>query len=307
MLGATGFLGQHVCKRLGRSGASFHGASRALGTDICNSDATIALFREVKPRAVINCAAFVGGISYGMTYPADLFQKNMLMSLNILEACRINKVETLVNPISNCTYPGEAKIFRESEYWDGPLHESVLAYGTARKALTVASWAYAVQHKLNCINLIMSNMFGPGDHYDEHRSHAAGALVKKIVDAHMQRSPHVSVWGTGSPVREWLYVEDAADALVKAIDIRCTDPIVNLGSGNGISIRDLASLIAEIVGYRGALIYDASKPDGARHKTVDGALGRTKLGWEPSTTLRDGLVMAVNDYQRRVIKNEDRM
>ena len=158
VLGATGFLGKRVIKKLEESNVSYHASSLSLGCDLMNYDHTNDLFKMINPQYVINCSAFVGGIDFGYTYPADLFFKNTMMTVNILEASKNHGIKRLINPISNCAYPGEASLFKESEFWNGPLHESVQVYGSVRKLSTIGSWAYAKQHNLDVMNLILSNI-----------------------------------------------------------------------------------------------------------------------------------------------------
>ncbi len=294
--GATGFLGKRVCRALEARGADFVRTSRSLGTDLRSAEQTEALFAKVQPTYVLNCAAFVGGIQFGYKHPAELFSNNLKMTINLLDCAHRHATKRIVNPISNCAYPGAATHFKEDEFWDGPLHESVLVYGFARKASWVGSWAYARQYDLDVLNLILSNMYGPEDHFEEERSHALGALIMKIANARRLDLPKVSVWGTGTPVREWLHVDDGAQAMVRGMDVARTDQPLNIGIGKGISVRDLAFLIKDIVGYQGVLEFDLTKPDGAPHKTVDGTRGAAHFGWRPSRDLTEGIRDAVDYY-----------
>jgi GDP-L-fucose synthase len=205
-------------------------------------------------------------------------------------------VKRIVNPIANCVYPRAKTLYKEAEIWDGELDESVLVYGMSRKMSWVASWAYARACGLDTLNLVLSNMYGPEDHFDEERSHALGALVMKFVKAKAEHAPHVVVWGTGDPVREWLYVDEGAEALVRALDAPATTDFVNIGVAEGISVRDLADRIRAAVGYAGEIVYDRSKPDGAPHKTMDGAHGEELLGWRPTIGLDEGIARTVTWY-----------
>lgn len=297
--GATGFLGKRVCRLLDSRELSYRKTSLSLGTDLRDFSATRAFFEEVRPDYVLNCAAYVGGIQFGYKHPAELFQNNLLMTINLLQACSEFSIKRMVNPISNCAYPGEASLFREDEFWDGPLHESVMVYGFARKASWVGSWAFARQYGNDVINLILSNMYGPEDHFEEERSHALGALIMKIVEAKHRCQPHVTVWGSGKPVREWLHVDDGAEAMVRSLDVPATTDILNVGVGKGISIIELAEMIKYVVGYEGQLITDQSKPDGAAFKTVDGSRAAAHFGWMPSRDLRTGIEEAVQYYLDR--------
>jgi GDP-L-fucose synthase len=294
--GSTGFLGRRVCRKLDALGLPYRTTSLSQGTDLRDRTATLELFRAVKPTHVLNCAAFVGGIQFGYKNSAGLFTNNLLMSINLLEAVQEHGVSRLVNPISNCAYPGAATVFREDEFWDGPLHESVLVYGFVRKASWVGSWAFARQYNVDSLNLILSNMYGPEDHFEEERSHALGALVMKIARAKRERQPKVIVWGTGKPVREWLHVDDGAEAMVRGLDVAPSLDPINIGVGKGISIIELATMIKELIGYEGALALDPSKPDGAAYKTVDGSRGEQHFGWRPSTNFRQGVQDTVQWY-----------
>lgn len=298
--GATGFLGKNTTSLLAKSNTTFTGTSLSSGLDLRNSSDVNDYFNETKPQYVINCAAYVGGIQFGLSHEAEIFYNNMLMTINILEACRKFNVKRLVNPISNCAYPAKASLFKEEEFWEGALHSSVLVYGMARKMSLVGSHAYANQFSLDSINLVLSNMYGPQDHFDVERSHALGALIKKIVDAKRFNIPEVVIWGTGKPVREWLYVEDAAVALIKALKIDKYSGPINVGVGKGCSIMELAELIKKKVSYNGELRLDTSKIDGARYKTVDGSLGQKLLNWTPQTTLDDGIQQTLDWYYKNV-------
>jgi len=298
--GATGFLGQHVCRRLEQSGRPFSRASLSLGTDLRDFDQTLTLFRAVRPKTVINCASFCGGIQFGLKYPADIFRNNMPMIANLFEAAKQSGVERVVNPLANCVYPAQLSLFEESKFWDGPLHESVMVYGLLRKISWAGSWAYAHQSGLQTINLVLSNMYGPHDHLDEERSHALGALVLKFIAAKKSGAPEVTIWGTGSPVREWLFVDDGAEAMVRAIDCPPREEPINVGIGQGVSIADLAERIRALVGYEGHVVYDRSKPDGAPYKTVNGSRGKALLGWSPQVALDEGLRWTVKWYAEKL-------
>lgn len=295
--GGNGFLGKTVVKKLEERDFNFLSLSLRNGIDFRDFKQTKELFEKEKFDAVINCAAFVGGIRFGYEKPGEIFYNNILMSTYLMEASRLTNVRRFVNPISNCTYPGLlTKDFKEEEWWDGPLHESVLVYGLVRKATWVQSWAYYKQYGLETINLILPNMYGPGDYFDETRSHALGALIMKFVEAKRKSLPQVTVWGTGKPVREWLYVGDGAEILIKALEIEPVIEPINVGIGRGLSILELAQLIKEITGYKGEIVLDPSKPDGAPYKTMDNTKLKKKFNWVPPTDLREGIERTVEWY-----------
>ena len=295
--GRNGFLGKRVVKKLKERNISFVSLSLSDGTDFRDFKQTDDLFKKERFDAVINCAAFVGGIEYGYKKPGELFYNNILMSTNLMEASRLSNVRRFINPIANCSYPSHlTKDFKEEEWWDGQLHESVLVYGFVRKASWVQSWAYYKQYGFETINLILPNMYGPGDHFDEARSHALGALIMKFAEAKGRNEPRVIVWGSGKPVREWLYIDDGAEVLIRALEIKPTIEPINVGVGSGISILELAELIKEVVGYQGKIVLDKSKPDGAPHKTMDNARLRSIFNWIPPTSLREGIRKTVEWY-----------
>lgn len=294
--GATGFLGKRVCRKLEERGLEYTRTSLSLGTDLRDSIQTMQLFERVRPTQVLHCAAYVGGIQFGLKHTAEMFSNNLLMTIQLFEACHRYGVHRLINPISNCSYPAKAMLFKEDEYWDGPLHDSVATYGFVRKASFVGAQAYAKQYGQDTVNLILSNMYGPEDHFQEERSHAMGALIMKMVKAKREGVPQVVVWGTGTPVREWLYVDDGAEAMVRALDIAPTDALLNIGVASGISIKEMAQMIRREVGYIGELAFDTTKADGDPYKTVDGSRARAIFGWEPQMSLEQGIHDTVQWY-----------
>lgn len=294
--GATGFLGKRVCLKLKELDLEFCKTSLSMGCDLRDEKQVFELFEKIKPEYVLHCAAYVGGIQFGLKHPAEMFKNNLLMSINLLEACHKYHVKRLVNPISNCSYPAKAKLFKEDEYWEGALHDSVATYGFVRKASFVGAQAYAKQYGVDSVNLILSNMYGPDDHFQEERSHAMGALIMKMVKAKRENLPEVVVWGTGSPVREWLYVDDGVKAMIKALDIEPTTQLINIGVASGISIKEMAEMIKKEVGYEGRLVFDTTKMDGDPYKTVDGTRCKEIFNWLPEVDLETGIRETVKWY-----------
>ncbi len=295
--GATGFLGKRVVRKLELQGKDPVKTSLSMGVDLRDYGQTLEFFRAEKPDILLNCASFVGGIQFGYKYPADIFENNLLMNINILKAAREAGVKRIVNPVSNCVYPGKATLFKEDEIWDGPMHESVMVYGFVRKAFWMGSWANHRQHGLDVVNIVLSNMYGPEDHFEEERSHALGALIMKFVEARRRGLPFVTVWGTGLPVREWLHVDDGAEAMVRSMEVQPTTDFINIGVAEGISIKELAELIRELTRYEGGIRFDTDKPDGAPYKTVDGSRGEQWLGWKPEIPLRSGVEETIRWYE----------
>lgn len=300
VLGSTGFLGSNVCQLLDRNGVEYAGASLSTGIDLRKFFDVDELFGAIKPRVVINCASYVGGLQFGLAHPTELFTNNLKMALNIYQAMEKHSIPKIINPISNCTYPGKASLFKVDEWWDGPMHDSVLIYGFTKKALWVASQAYKTEFGIISNNIILPNMYGIGDHKDELRAHALGALITKFVKAKVEGNSQVIVWGTGAPVREWLNVLDGAQALIRSIPIELGQDPINIGRGEGISIKDLAYKIREIVDVDCEIFFDLTKPDGAPMKTIDGATGASKLAWSPEIDLDIGLRETISSYLKEV-------
>lgn len=301
VLGATGFLGTTVCRKLRLKNIEFVPSSLSLGVDLRDEKQTLDLFEKIRPEIVINCASYVGGIQFGYKHPVELFHNNLKMVTNILYASHKTGVERFINPVSNCVYPAKATLFKEDEIWDGPMHESVMVYGFVRKAFIIGAYAYEKQFGDKIYNIVLSNMYGPGDHFEEERSHALGALIMKFAKAKQNKEPKVIVWGTGTPVREWMHVEDGAEALIHAMEMPYHPGPVNVGIATGISIIDMANLIKKYIGYDGEIEFDPSKPDGAPFKTVDGALGEQLLKWKPAKDFETGVKETINWYLKNKV------
>ncbi|OGK30476.1 GDP-L-fucose synthetase [Candidatus Roizmanbacteria bacterium RIFCSPHIGHO2_12_FULL_33_9] len=289
--GGTGFLGKSLIKKLQKKKKfNIITTSLSLGTDFRDFNQTLEYFKKNKPDIAIHSAAYIGGIKFGLDHAGEVYFNNILISTNLIEAARLTGTELFISPIANCAYPDVVnKDFKETEFWNGALHPSVMVYGMVRKAQWSQTWAYTKQYGMKFINLVLPNMYGPGDYFDAERSHALGALLMKITNAKKKNLPEVVVWGTGKPVREWLYVDDGAEALIRALDINYYVDPINIGIGRGISIKYLAQLIKRIVGYKGKLIFDKTKPDGAPYKVMDVSLCRKIFRWLPKTELTEGV------------------
>ncbi len=303
VLGAVGFLGAQVREKLRKSNYDFIPVLGSSKIDLRDRNQFKSLLDDNKPvNVIVNCAAYTGGIKFGLDYPADIFTNNMLININMFELARIKKVDRIINPISNCTYPNNARILKEEEWWDGDLDDSALSFGTVRKANWVQSWAFERQYGVNTINLIFPNMYGPGDHFDSIKSHALGSFIHKFVQARKNNEEAVTIWGTGTPIREWLYVEDAAEIIIKSLKVDPFIEPVNVGIGEGISILELAKLVKKIVGFEGNIKLDRTKPDGAPHKVMDNSrMVKKYKGWKPPTSLKEGIKKTVEWYNKHHI------
>jgi GDP-L-fucose synthase len=300
LMGATGFLGKRLVRRLQKENIPFLPASKSLGTDFRKQEEFDALFKENSDIThIINCATFIGGIRFGLEHPGEIFFNNSLINTYMFELARKYHVQRIVNPIANCSYPRDVKgSFTEKEWWNGELDQSVMVYGFIRKGSWMQSWAYYKQYGLETINLIVPNMYGPDDHFDEVRSHALGAIIMKIVNAKIGNIPNIIVWGTGKPVREWLFVDDCVEAIMRTFNVKHFAYPVNIGIGSGVSIKELAEMIKRVVGYEGDLVFDVTKQDGAPYKVMDISLCKETFGWAPQTSLHEGIVKTVEWYMK---------
>ena len=299
--GGTGFLGSNVVEILKSSNFEVYSCSRREGIDILNYKSFKDFIDKTHPEMVIHCAAHVGGIAYNRLHPTEVFEDNVGIGLNVAKACYESGINNIINIMPNCVYPGHLEEYEESKFWDGPIHESVLTYGLPRKLFWGACFAYWQKNpKFKAVHLIYPNMYGPYDHFEIIRSHALGAFISKIVDAKRQGKKTVEIWGTGKPIREWLYVKDGAEAVVKTIenmDKFAANDIMNIGVTKGISIKDLANLIKDIVGWDGKFVFQTEKPDGAMKKILVAKKMKDILNWEPSTKLKVGIKDTIEWYQ----------
>ena len=289
--GGKGFLGSHVVARLERLGAVVTAISRRTGHDLRVLDHGLRCFTEHEPQIVINCASNQGGISYQRMYPGQIYYDNLLMGANTMEAARLAGVRKYVNIIAGCAYPGEPRdgILREQEFEDGPLHPTVENYGATKRAAVMQAKCYRRQYGFEAVSLILINLYGPGEHFHPDRSHALAALLRKFYEAKRDKAPEVVLWGTGRAVREWLYVEDASEGIIRAAETHSDVEPLNIAVGEGRRIAELAAIIQEITGYKGKIVYDTTKPDGALHKVGDITKMKSVLDWEPPTPIQDGI------------------
>ena len=273
------------------------GVSRSNGYDLRIPSTLENLAKEQSFDVVINCAAHVGGIAYGLENQKSIFNDNLEMMINIFRFAS-SMGTYLINPISNCAYPGRLNEFKEESFWDGPVDKSVQVYGEIRRLTLIASAAYKSNSSLKVLNICFPNLYGPNDHKDPKRAHALGALTNKFVNAALLNSEEVVVWGTGSPIREWLFIDDAVTSITQSMLLNIESELLNIGCGKGISITDLAELLALKTGFKGKIVYDKTKPDGDPLKIMNSDNSKKILGWSPSTSLQDGIEKTINWYRQ---------
>jgi len=246
---------------------------------------------------VIHLAARVGGIGYNQKNPGSLFYDNMQIGINMIEAARQERVSKFVQIGTVCAYPKFAPVpFSEDSLWDGYPEETNAPYGIAKKALLVMAQAYRQQYSVNIIYLLPVNLYGPDDNFDLESSHVIPALIRKFVEAVQTNKPSVSVWGTGEVSREFLYVDDAAEAIVLASEKYSKPNPVNIGTGQEIKIKSLVGLIAKLTGYMGQIVWDSSKPDGQPRRQLDTSRAFKEFGFRANIALEDGLRSTIDWY-----------
>jgi GDP-L-fucose synthase len=294
--GGAGFLGRAVVARLEAAGADVV-VPRSAEVDLRDRGAVSELFGSVRPDQVIHLAARVGGIGYNQVHPAELYLDNLLMGTYVVEEARSHDVAKTVLVGTVCSYPKEPPVpFSEDSLWNGYPEETNAPYGIAKLAHLVHGQTVREQYGQNVIYLIPTNLYGPGDKFHPAVSHVIPALIKKCVDAIESGADHIELWGTGSASREFLYVDDAADGIVRAAELYDRPEPVNLGTDHETPIRDLAVLIAEITGFTGELRWDSSKPDGQPRRRVDNTRAREAFGFRADTDFREGLKATVAWY-----------
>ena len=300
--GGGGFLGRRVVARLRERGCRDIYVVRKSVYDLVRGDDVERLYRDARPEVVIHLAAVVGGIGANRQNPGRYFYENLMMGVQLIEGARLNNVGKFVQVGTICAYPKHTPVpFHEDALWDGYPEETNAPYGIAKKALLVQCQAYRDQYGMNAIYLLPVNLYGPGDNFDPNTSHVIPALIKKFVDASESGAREVEVWGTGAATREFLYVEDAAEGIVLAAEHYDGREPVNLGSGHEMSIRELAELIARETGYRGEIVWDASKPDGQPRRALDVTRAEELFGFRARTDFIEGLRQTIEWYRTTLV------
>ena len=298
LTGGSGFLGSFVVEKLRAAGCKEIFVPRSREYDLREKTQAERLFRDSKPDVFIHLAAVVGGIGANRENPGKFFYDNATMGIHSIEAARVAGIEKFVCIGTICSYPKFTPVpFREEDLWNGYPEETNAPYGLAKKMLLVQLQAYRDQYGLNGVYLTPVNLYGPRDNFDLASSHVIPALIRKCLEAKARNAPEIVAWGTGAATREFLYVEDAAQAIVAAAEKYAKPEPVNLGSGEEISIRSLLELICELTDYRGAIRWDATKPDGQPRRCLDTSRAAREFGWRASTPFREGLRRTISWYE----------
>ncbi len=303
--GGAGFLGRVVVSKLRERGCQPQNiiVPRKADFDLTREEHVTRLYRETKPDVVLHLAAEVGGIGANMDNPGRFFFANMAMALHLIEAARINRIRKFVQVGTICAYPNHTPVpFKEDDLWNGYPEVTNAPYGIAKKAAMVMLDGYKRQYGLNSAYVLPVNLYGPHDNFDLHSSHVIPALIRKCVAAMDEGRDHIVCWGTGSASREFLYVDDAAEGILRAAEEMDEPTPINLGTGMEITIKDLVHLIAKLTGFAGEIRWDASKPDGQPRRCLDTQRAERMLNWKAAVGFEEGLRRTI-DWWRQEASN----
>ncbi|MAG11603.1 MAG: epimerase [Parcubacteria group bacterium] len=296
--GGAGFLGSEIIKQLAGFDCEII-VPRKKNYDLTSQEDALACVRQSKPHVIIHAAAWYGGPPIHEAYPAKMFYENTMMGMNVMHASHLCDVEKVVIIGSDCAYPGYLgkEVLSEDDLFSGKPHASAIDYGMVKRFLSVQAWAYNKQYGLNANFLILTNMYGEGDNFNPESSHVVGALIRRFTEAVIENKDEVEVWGSGKPTRNFLYVKDAAQGVIRATALYDSHEPINITTGQGNSIKELAETIAEVTGFRGRLKWLTEKPDGQMKKVLDVSRMKEHLNWQPEFTLKQGLGNTANWYK----------
>jgi GDP-L-fucose synthase len=296
--GGAGFLGSHLVPKLQQEGAKVF-VPLSEDYDLRRPEVIKKMFNKFLPDIVIHLAAVVGGIGANQKNPGKFFYDNAIMGIQLMEEARKRDIAKFVNIGTICSYPKLTPVpFKEKDLWNGYPEETNAPYGLAKKMLIVQSQSYRRQYGFNSINLLQVNLYGPGDNFNPETSHVIPALIKKCFDAVKKHKKKIIIWGSGKPTREFLYVEDAARGIMLAAEKYNKSDPVNLGAGFEISINDLAKLIARLIGFKGKVVFDRSKPDGQPRRRLDVSKAKKEFSFKAKEKLEHGLKKTIIWYKR---------
>jgi GDP-L-fucose synthase len=298
LTGGAGFLGMVVAEKLRAHGYSDIFTPRRKDFDLTSESDVQRLYKEHHPDIVMHLAAEVGGIGANRDNPGRFFFANLAMGMHLIEHARINKIKKFVQVGSICAYPKFTPVpFNESELWTGYPEETNAPYGIAKKSLLVMCQSYRQQYNLNAIYLLPVNLYGPNDNFHLHSSHVIPALIRKCVEARLTGQKEMTAWGTGAASREFLYVNDCAEALVLSLEKYNSPEPMNIGSGREITIKNLTELIARLSNFTGKIIWDPTKPDGQPRRCLDVTRAKKEINFTAQTTLEEGLKKTITWFE----------
>ncbi len=301
LTGGSGFLGSYVLKKLQEKGVKEIFVPRSTDYDLVKISNVKKLLKDSKPEIIIHLAAVVGGIGANRDSPGRFFYDNLMMGVQLMEEAVKRGVEKFVAIGTICAYPKMTPVpFKEENLWNGYPEETNAPYGLAKKMLLVQSQAYRQQYGFNSIFLLPVNLYGPGDNFDPKTSHVIPALIRKCVEAAARKQKSITLWGTGRATREFLYVDDCAEAITLATEFYNKPEPVNIGAGFEISIKDLAKKVASLCGFEGMIEWDGTKPDGQPRRCLDTSRAFTEFGFKATTSFDEGLKKTVDWYKKTI-------
>jgi len=298
--GGAGFLGSFIIEKLNQRGVQDIFIPKIQDYDLVQHEAILRLLDDARPDIIIHLAAHVGGIGANREHPAEFFYDNLMMGVQLMHEAWKQGVSKFVAIGTVCAYPKFTPVpFKEDDLWLGYPEETNAPYGLAKKMLLVQAQAYREQYGYNAIYLLPVNLYGPRDNFDPRSSHVIPALIRRVIEAQEAGVDEVVVWGDGSPTREFIYAEDAAEGIVRATELYNGPEPVNIGSGNEISIKDLAELIGRLVGYQGRFVWDTSKPNGQPRRALDTSRAENYFGFRAQTNFEEGLRRTIDWYRQQ--------
>jgi len=298
--GGHGFVGKNVVEVLQKSKHEIFPLSRRDGFDLRDYNLAKKYIGEIKPDVIINCAAHVGSLHYVSEHAADVLDDNMQIILNLYRATKeVCPKATIINPISNCSYPGDSGIQKESEYWSGAVHKSVWSFGNSRRMWVVVGDCYASQYGIKTVNFFVPNAYGPGDYNDPNRTHALNGMIIRMLEAKRQEKEEFEIWGTGNPKREWVYIKDLAKIIAEVAESENMhgDP-VNVAQNKAYSIAETAEMIKGILEYNGKISFNTKYQDGDPIKKMDDTLFRKRYPNFVFTDIKKGIGETINYYKK---------
>ncbi|HEX9983049.1 MAG TPA: GDP-L-fucose synthase [Thermoanaerobaculia bacterium] len=302
--GGNGFLGGFLRERLERARPASIMTPRSTELDLLDAKAVAAYLAEHRPNLVIHAAAVVGGIGANRNHPGKFFYENAVMGIHLIEECRLAGVEKFVCLGTVCAYPKFTPVpFREDDLWNGYPEETNAPYGVAKKAMLVQLQAYRQEYGFNGIYLLPVNLYGPRDHFDLENSHVIPAMIRKFVEAVERGEQEVVLWGDGSPTREFLYAADAAEGIVLAAEKYEGGEPVNIGSGEELSIRELATLIADRTRFNGQIVWDTLRPNGQPRRRLDVSRAEAAFGFRAQTSFAAGIAQTIDWFMAQQERN----
>lgn len=298
VLGGYGFLGKQVVNECQKKRFDTVILSRRNGYDILDFPKFASKLKEEKPYAIINVAAHVGSVHYAITYAAEMLRDNMQLIINMYEAVKLASPQTkIINPISNCSYPGEANTHYEPDWEKGSVHDSVLPFASTRRMIYAFARSYQKQYGIKSVNWLIANAYGPGDYTDPSKVHALNGIVIRLIKAQKNGDKTFEIWGTGKPLREWVYIQDVAKILVDSLSLDEQIYPLNFAQNKAYSIKEIGEIIAELLNYKVTLIYNTKFPDGAMYKILDDRQFRSKYKKWHFTPIKKGIKNTIDYYK----------